>query len=86
MVRSFKTLIKNLAAEQLPRWRNWSAFTDYNIARMEEVELTSEFAQMMLRGISGKSQRALDNLYEEFDDTFSSADELRGDSRTLRLH
>lgn len=72
----FKTLMYDLAAEQLPRWRNWSVFTDYNIARMEEVELTSEFVQLMLRdSVSGKSQRALDNLYEEYDDVFPEADE-----------
>ena len=72
----FKTMMYELAAEQLPRWRNWSVFTDYNIARMEEVELTSEFAQLMFRGISGRSRAALDNLYQEYDDSFPAADEV----------
>jgi hypothetical protein len=71
----FKTLMYRLAAEQLSRWRNWGIFTDYNIARMEEVETASEFIQLMLRGVVGKSQRALDNLYKEYDETFSEAKE-----------
>jgi Protein of unknown function DUF262 len=72
----FKTLMYTLAAEQLSRWRNWSVFTDYNIARMEEVELSSEFAQLMIRGIAGRSQRALDNLYAEYDDLFPEGEEV----------
>jgi hypothetical protein len=73
----FKTLMYELAAEQLTRWRNWRVFTDYNIARMEEVEITSEFTMLMLRGmVSGKSQRAIDNLYEEYDDAFPAAAEV----------
>jgi uncharacterized protein DUF262 len=61
----FKTSVFDLAAEQLQRWRKWRLFNEDQIARMNEVELTSEFAQMMLRGIVGKSQKALNSLYEE---------------------
>jgi len=60
----FKTSMYRLAAEQLPRWEKWGIFSWDNIARMEEVEITSEFAQLMLNGIVGRSQRALDKLYE----------------------
>jgi hypothetical protein len=60
----FKSSMYRLAAEQLPRWEKWRIFTWDNIARMEEVEITSEFAQLMLNGIVGRSQRALDRLYE----------------------
>ena len=60
-----KTSMFELAAEQLNRWRKWKIFTEDNIARMNEVELTSEFAQLILRGLVGKSQRALDALYKE---------------------
>jgi len=47
----FKSLMYDLGAEQLPRWRSWGVFTENAIARMEEVELTSEFALLMLNGI-----------------------------------
>lgn len=60
----FKTSMFELAAEQLDRWRRWEILTEDNIARMQEVELTSEFAQLMLQGVVGKSQSALDKLYE----------------------
>lgn len=67
----FKTSMYTLAAEQLPRWEKWGVFTWNNIARMQEVEITSEFAQFMLNGIVGKSQRALDNLYDQKNANFA---------------
>jgi hypothetical protein len=72
----FKTSMYELAAEQLNRWREWRIFTEYNIARMEEVELTSEFAQLMLKGVSGKSQTALDRLYEQNDQEYPERVEI----------
>jgi len=66
----FKTSIYELASEQLNRWRSWGIFTEYNIARMEEVELTSEFALLMCKGLSGKTQTAINAIYEEKDATF----------------
>jgi hypothetical protein len=64
----FKTSMYALAAEQLPRWRNWKIFTEYNIARMEEVEITGEFAMLMFKGVTGKSQTAIDTIYKQKDD------------------
>lgn len=66
----FKTSMYEMATEQLPRWRNWNIFSEDNIARMEEVELTSEFALFMMRGITGKSQAALDRFYDTKDEEF----------------
>jgi hypothetical protein len=64
----FKTSMYAISAEQLPRWRKWRLFTEAQISRMAEVEITSEFAQMMINGIVGKTQRALDNVYGEFEE------------------
>lgn len=72
----FKTSMYRLAAEQLPRWENWGIFKWDNIARMDEVELTSEFAQLMLGGIVGKSQPSLDRLYEQKDQRFPERKEV----------
>lgn len=72
----FKTSMYELASEQLNRWRKWGVFTEYNIARMEEVELTSEFALLMLKGISGKTQAAIDAIYGEKDDEFREQREV----------
>lgn len=72
----FKTLMYTLAAEQLPRWRRWGVFTEYEIARMEEVELTSEFALLVMHGVAGKSKAALQNAYAQYDDEFREAPEV----------
>jgi uncharacterized protein with ParB-like and HNH nuclease domain len=72
----FKTLSFSLGAEYLEQWRDWGLFTEYNIARMEEVELTSEFLLMMLKGVTGKSQKAIDTVYDDYDDTLPNRAEL----------
>ena len=72
----FKSSMYRLAAEQLPRWEKWRIFTWDNIARMEEVEITSEFAQLMLNGIVGRSQRALNRLYELKDLNYPEKNEV----------
>jgi hypothetical protein len=66
----FKTSVFATSAEQLPRWRKWRVFTESQISRMHEVEITSEFAQFMIKGLVGKTQKAIDNLYAEFDETW----------------
>jgi uncharacterized protein with ParB-like and HNH nuclease domain len=66
----FKTSMYQLASEQLPRWRKWRIFTEYNIARMDEVELTSEFALLMLRGLTGKTQAAIGRIYKQKDSEY----------------
>ena len=72
----FKTSVFELAAEQLQRWRKWHIFNEDQIARMNEVELTSEFAQLMLRGIVGKSQKALNSLYEDKNDNYPEKNQV----------
>ena len=52
---AFKTLIYESASSQLPRWRSWGVFDEEAIARMEEVELTTEFALLMFRGLTAKT-------------------------------
>jgi hypothetical protein len=64
----FKTSMYAISAEQLPRWRKWRIFTEAQISRMAEVEITSEFVQLMIKGVVGKTQIAIDNLYAEFED------------------
>lgn len=73
---SFKTSIYDLASEQLTRWRMWKIFTEHNIARMDEVELASEFALVMLKGITGKTQASIDKLYRENDPEFPDREEI----------
>lgn len=43
-----KSSMYSLAEEQLGRWREWKTFSIDDIARMQEVELTTEFCLMMI--------------------------------------
>ena len=72
----FKTSMYEISAEQLPRWRQWKIFSESQISRMVEVEATSEFAQLMIKGIVGKTQKALNRLYEDFDDPWPEKTEV----------
>lgn len=78
----FKTLAYELSTEYLESWRGWGIFTEYNIARMDEVELTSELMIFMLKGLTGKTQSAIDRAYGEYDKTFEYKDEVE---RRFRL-
>lgn len=63
----FKMSVYESALKYLEEWRNWKIFTDDNISRMDEVELTTEFYSLMIKGLTGKTQKALDKLYEDYD-------------------
>jgi hypothetical protein len=71
-----KTSMFAISAEQLPRWRKWRIFTEAQISRMHEVEITSEFAQFMIKGVVGKTQNAIDKLYGDFDETWPQRHEV----------
>jgi hypothetical protein len=72
----FKTSMYSVSAEQLQRWRTWRIFTEAQISRMGEVEITSEFAQLMIKGIVGKTQKSIDNLYKDYDDVWAERAEF----------
>ncbi len=72
----FKTLAFTLAAEQLNRWRTWQVFSEYNLARMEEVEFTSELMILVMSGIKQKTNSLIESYYRQYDDTFGEADEV----------
>lgn len=65
-----KTSMYSISAEQLHRWRDWRLFSESQISRMAEVEITSEFIRHMVSGLSGKTQAALDKLYSAYEETW----------------
>jgi hypothetical protein len=79
----FKTLAYNLAYEQLERWRGWRIFNEEGIARMLEVEETSEFIRFMLGGVQANNQDALDRLYRDNEEDFPSKVEVSRRYRTV---
>lgn len=66
----FKTLMYELAHEQLDRWRSWKIFTEGQIARMAEVEETSDFVVLMMRGVHGQTADLLDGIYKDLEEDF----------------
>jgi hypothetical protein len=73
---AFKEVVYELAVEQLDRWRSWRVFNETDIARMQEVEETSDIVITMLSGAHGKNQTLIDNTYRKFDNEFPYAREV----------
>ena len=73
---ALKTSMYGIALGHFSRWRGWRIFSDDGIARMQEVELTSEFAYLMFNGLTAKSEPALDRLYKDNDDEFPEREEV----------
>lgn len=69
----FKSLAYRTAYEHLEMWRNWKIFSETEIARMNEVEETSDLILTMLQGLKGRSQKSLNNLYKVYDEQFPYA-------------
>lgn len=79
----FKKTMYELAYEQLERWRNWGIFSENQIARMGEVEMTSDLTLLMYKGITSKDKKALDNLYKDRDDEFKKGGPVMERFRTI---
>lgn len=63
----FKTLAYDLALKQLNRWKDWSVFSHSSIARMNEVEFTSELLILIIQGITAKNKKIINDIYEDYD-------------------
>ncbi|HTW90703.1 MAG TPA: DUF262 domain-containing protein [bacterium] len=79
----FKSSMFDLAAESLPLWRKWGIFSEQQLARMQEVELTTELVQLLQVGVVGKSQPSLDRLYKEGEDEFHFRDKYERNFRDV---
>lgn len=69
----FKSLATDLSAEQLNRWRSWDVFTSDNLARMADIELTSELMIFIIRGITEKSDPTITKAYSDYDVKFPAS-------------
>lgn len=79
----FKTSIYELAFEQLFRWRKWRILTEDNIARMTEVEFTSELVLLMLNGITKKTQKNITQTYKKYEHRYPERAEIERRFRTV---
>jgi hypothetical protein len=73
---AFKGRAEDLATEQLNRWREWRIFTSDDLARMFEVELSSELMILILSGISEKTPRIISKYYKDYDNEFKAGAEV----------
>lgn len=67
----FKTSVYELALEYLNHWRIWNVFTDDEVSRMKEVELSSELYMLIIGGVQPKTPKVIENYYKEYDEDFS---------------
>jgi hypothetical protein len=65
----FKQTAYALALEHLEFWRRHGVFTERNIARMLEVELTSELMIALTEGMQDK-KKGVDGFYSKWDDAY----------------
>lgn len=74
---SFKQAAYRLAYEHLEFWRAGRIFSERNIARMLEVELTSELMIAQMAGMQDK-KTTIDAFYAEYDDDFPRRSQVEG--------
>ena len=72
---SFKQSMYSLALEHLEFWRRQSIFSERSIARMLEVELTSELSIALLDGMQDK-KKSIDAFYGRFDEEYPSRNQM----------
>ena len=66
----FKQLAYRLAGEHIEFWRRHRIFGERSIARMLEVELTSELLILQMDGLQDQ-KKGIDKFYVEYDEVFS---------------
>ena len=66
----FKQSAYSLALSHLTFWRNNRIFSETSIARMQEVELTSELMIALLAGMQDK-KKSIDDFYRKNDDEYA---------------
>jgi len=83
----FKQFCLKEASSRIELWRTLGVFTANDIARMVELEFVSDLALNMLNGLSDFTPKALDALYDQYDDSFPKQQQLskRFDSVFTRL-
>lgn len=73
----FKQCVLNLSIDHFNYWRSWNVFSDFDFARMREVEFTSELVGYILQGMRGRTQTYITSLYKEYEDAFPQEQEVR---------
>lgn len=72
---SFKQSMYSLAIEHLEFWRRQKIFSERSIARMLEVELTSELSIALLDGMQDK-KKSIDEFYGRYEEEYRSRSQI----------
>lgn len=64
----FKTLAYDLSYETIDFFRNKKIFSETNISRMDEVELTNDFIIYILEGLQKRSPSTINEIYKKYDE------------------
>lgn len=78
----FKQTCYDIAYSHLTFWRNNKIFTETSIARMLEVEFTSELIIALFAGPQDK-KKSIDSFYQRFDDGFPERKSVEKKFRTV---
>lgn len=78
----FKRCAYELALEHLEFWREQRIFTERGIARMGEVELTSELMILQLDGLQDK-KNTISDFYETYDEEFATREQVEKRFRSV---
>ena len=73
----FKQFCLKQATSRLPVWRSLNIFGANDIARMAEVQFTSELVINMMDGLRDYSVAGIDSYYKKYDESFPKADIIR---------
>ena len=79
----FKTLAYQLALKQLNKWKDWGIFAPNDIARMKEVEFTSELIILIIQGITQLTKKTIDDIYEKYDHGLPGYNEIENRFQTI---
>ena len=77
----FKQTAYSLAYQYVEFWRKHSIFSERSIARMLEVELTSELIIAQLDGLQDK-KKSIDTFYQDYDETFTDRRQIESKFRS----
>jgi hypothetical protein len=78
----FKQSVYKLALDHLEFWRTRKIFTESTIARMNEVELTSELMILLMGGLQDK-KKSIDDYYAEFEEAFPKRQQVEKQFRAV---
>lgn len=73
---AFADLCYSLARENQTRWTDWRLFNDGDIARMKEVEFSSELVLLLRDGITKTGRKEVDDAYEDYAESVPNESKL----------